>query len=43
MEITKEPITKIKTIDNEIYFIPTNQNKIKELPNSENYVHIIYI
>lgn len=37
-QITKEPITKIKTIDNEIYFVPTNKNE----NNPDNYVRINY-
>ena len=40
-EITKEPITKIKTIDNEIYFISTNK-KIEKQNNPENYIQINY-
>lgn len=41
MEIIKEPITKIKTIDNEIYFISTNK-KIEKQNNPENYIQINY-
>jgi len=37
IEITKEPITKIKTIDNEIYFISTKKQNI-----NDNYVKINY-
>ena len=37
-QITKEPINKIKTIDNEIYFVPTNKNE----NNPDNYVRINY-
>jgi S1-C subfamily serine protease len=42
-EITKEPITKIKTIDNEIYFVPTNKNEVVEIENNpDNYIRINY-
>ncbi len=37
IEITKEPITKIKTIDNEIYFISTKKQNI-----NDNYIKINY-
>jgi hypothetical protein len=40
-EITKEPITKIKTIDNEIYFISTNK-QIEKQNNPDNYIQINY-
>jgi len=37
IKITKDPITKIKTIDNEIYFIPTKKQNIHD-----NYIRIFY-